>query len=130
MKIVSVPVDTNPKLRESRLFKSTPEHVLKSAVDIIRAYIMYKPYIIFGVASLIFFVLGALPFARYVYLTVTEDRGSGHLQSLILVSVLLIASLLCLALNVIADLIRINRILTEYNLEHTKKMRFGTSHQR
>jgi hypothetical protein len=49
------------------------------------------------------------------------------LQSLILGSVLLMASLLCVALNVIADLIRINRILTEYNLEHTKKMRFETT---
>ncbi len=126
MKIVSLPVDTNPKLRESRLFKSTPEHVVKSAVAIIRAYIMYKPYIIFGTASVLFLILGILPFARYVYLTLTEDNGSGHLQSLILGSVLLIAALLCITLNVIADLIRINRILTEYNLEHTKKMRFGS----
>jgi glycosyltransferase involved in cell wall biosynthesis len=127
MKIVSLPVDTNPKLRESRLFKSTPEHVVKSASAIIRAYIMYKPYVIFGGTSLILFVLGILPFARYVYLNFIDNDVSGHLQSLILGSVLLMASLLCVALNVIADLIRINRILTEYNLEHTKKMRFETT---
>jgi hypothetical protein len=127
MKIVSLPVDTNPKLRESRLFKSTPEHVMKSSVAIIRAYIMYKPYVIFGTASVVFLVLGILPFARYIYLTFTEDSGSGHLQSLILGSVLLIAALLCVALNIIADLVRINRILTEYNLEYTKKMRFGAA---
>src|SRR5438270_249407 len=35
--IVSVPVDTNPKTRESRLFGSTSEHVRKSALTIVRA---------------------------------------------------------------------------------------------
>ena len=44
--ITSIPIKTNPKTRESRLFKSTGEHVRKSAITIIRAYIMYKPYMI------------------------------------------------------------------------------------
>ncbi len=42
--ITSIPVETNPKLRESRLFKSTWEHIFKSGMTIVRAYIMYKPY--------------------------------------------------------------------------------------
>lgn len=125
LKIVSLPVTTNPRLRDSRLFKSTPEHVFKSAMAITRAYIMYKPYVVFGITAAFLFVLGAIPFARFVYLTFADHGGHGHLQSLILGSVLLIASFICIALNVIADLIRINRILIEHNLEHTKKMRFG-----
>src|SRR5665647_395478 len=120
MKIVSLPITTNPKLRESRLFKSTPEHVMKSAVAIIRAYIMYKPNVIFGFTALMLLILGLFPFARYVYLNIVEGTSGGHLQSLILGSVILMAALLCVALNVIADLIRINRILAEYNLEQTK----------
>jgi glycosyltransferase involved in cell wall biosynthesis len=48
MKIESVPIRTNPKTRESRLFKSTWQHVLKSAGAIVKAYIMYKPYVIFS----------------------------------------------------------------------------------
>jgi hypothetical protein len=36
----------------------------------------------------------------------------------------MITAFLCVVLNVIADLIRINRILTEDNLEQTKRMRF------
>lgn len=129
MKIVSLPVDTNPKLRESRLFKSTPEHVLKSAMAIIRAYIMYKPYMIFGVTGVLLLVVGLIPFARYVYLTFTDHSGNGHLQSLILGMLLLIAAFLCFALNIIADLIRINRVLIEQNLTHTKKIRFEDSAQ-
>ena len=41
------PGETNPKTRESRLFQSTAEHVVKSAATIVRAYIMYKPMTVF-----------------------------------------------------------------------------------
>ncbi len=123
--IASVEIDTNPKLRESRLFKSTFEHVIKSAVTIIRAYVMYKPYIIFGWLGGGFFLLGLIPFARFVYFAVVDGSARGHIQSLLFGSVLISASLFCLALNVIADLIRINRILIENNLEQTKRQRFS-----
>lgn len=122
--ITSVPIDTNPKTRESRLFKSTPEHVFKSAVAIIRAYVMYKPYVIFGSVGLFLLVAGSIPFARFLYLTFADKSGRGHLQSLIIGSVLLIGAFLCLVLNIIADLIRTNRSLIEQNLEHTKRTRF------
>ncbi len=123
--IESVAIDTNPKLRESRLFKSTTEHVLKTAVTIIRAYIMYKPYIIFGWLGGILFALGLIPFARFVYFSLQDGTTKGHIQSLLVGSLLMIAAFLCLVLNIIADLIRINRILTEENLEQTKYLRFG-----
>jgi glycosyltransferase involved in cell wall biosynthesis len=123
--ITSIPVVTNPKLRESRLFKSTPEHVYKSASAIIRAYIMYRPYMVFGTLGFSLLVLGSIPFLRYLYLTYTDHTGRGHLQSLIIGSILLTGAFLCLVLNIIADLIRINRILIEDNLEHTKRMRFS-----
>lgn len=125
MAIASIPIDTNPKLRESRLFKSTWQHVFKSASAIVRAYIMYKPYVVFGSTSFVLLILGLVPFARYVFLTLTDHSGRGHLQSLIIGSILLIGSFIALSLNIIADLIRINRVLVEYNLEHTKNMRFG-----
>src|SRR6478735_3971160 len=122
--IVSLPVVTNPKTRESRLFKSTREHVFKSAAAIIRAYIMYRPYVIFAWLTVLFGVLGAVPFIRYAVLWAGDDE-SGHLQSLILGAVLLIMSFLSLMLGVISDLIRTNRVLIEDNLEHTKRLRFG-----
>ena len=121
--ITSIPVKTNPPLRASRLFKSSFEHVVKSAVAIIRAYIMYKPYLIFGWLGSLLLAAGAIPFARYLYFYI-QDQTGGHLQSLIIGSVLIIGAFLCLVLNIIADLIRINRVLIEDNLEHTKKMRF------
>lgn len=122
--IVSIPVDTNPPTRSSRLFKSMHEHVFKSAAAIIRAYIMYKPYLIFGWLGGILFILGTLPILRFLYFYLVDGSSRGHLQSLIIGSTVLIGAFLCLVLNIIADLIRINRILIEDNLEHTKKMRF------
>lgn len=122
--IESVPVKTNPKTRESRLFNSTWEHVHKSAVTIIRAYIMYKPYIIFGWLGGALFALGLLPFARFVILSLQEDSAGGHIQSLLAGLLLMVGAFLCFALNIIADLIRTNRILTEDNLEQTKRLRF------
>ena len=68
LKIDSIPVVTNPKTRESRLFSSTREHVFKSAAAIVRSYIMYKPYVIFGCSAALFGVLGLMPFVRYAVL--------------------------------------------------------------
>lgn len=126
LKIASVPIDTNPKTRESRLFGSMREHVLKSAGAIIRSYIMYKPYAIFTFFALLFGVLGLVPFVRWAILQVTEDPPGGHLQSLIIGAVLLIACFMSVIIGIIADLIRTNRMLIEDALEHTKKARFGT----
>jgi glycosyltransferase involved in cell wall biosynthesis len=126
LKIESVPVVTNPKTRESRLFKSMRQHVLNSAGAIIRGYIMYKPYVIFTFLGTLFGVLGLIPFARWAIIQVVDENPGGHLQSLLIGTVLLIMSFLSVILGIVADLIRTNRTLIEDTLEHTKKMRFGT----
>jgi glycosyltransferase involved in cell wall biosynthesis len=122
--IESVAVDTNPKLRESRLFNNTFEHVAKSGITIVRAFIMYKPYMLFGWAALTFFILGLIPFARFVAYSLRDHSTAGHIQSLLVGSLLMITAVLCVALNVVADLVRINRVLIEDNLEQTKRHRF------
>ena len=124
LSIASVPVTTNPKLRESRLFKSTGEHVRKSAITIMRAYVMYKPYMVFGTLATVLFLISLIPFGRFIYLGLTDHSTRGHIQSLLVGSMFMIASFLCVTLNIIADLIRINRVLTEDNLEQTKRLRF------
>ncbi|HSX47232.1 MAG TPA: glycosyltransferase family 2 protein [Patescibacteria group bacterium] len=124
--IESIDIDTNPKTRESRLFKNDFEHIFISALTIIRAYIMYKPYIIFGWLGTSFFLLGLIPFARFAIYSVSEGTTQGHIQSLLIGSLLMVAALLCLVMNIVADLIRTNRILTEDNLEQTKRIRFNS----
>ncbi len=124
LSIASLAVVTNPKLRESRLFKSTWEHVRKSAITIIRAYIMYKPYMVFGTLAAALFLLALIPFGRFIILGLEDHSTRGHIQSLLVGSMFMIASFLCIVLNIIADLIRINRVLIEDNLEQTKRLRF------
>lgn len=123
--IASVPVRTNPKTRESRLFNSMGEHMAKSGGAIIRAYIMYKPYAIFSVFGGFFALLGLIIFGRYAFLALNDTRGA-HLQSVIVGAVSWILAFLMLVVGILADLIRTNRMLIEDSLEHTKKMRFGT----
>lgn len=123
--IVSIPIETNPKTRESRLFKSQWEHVAKSGSAILRAFVMYRPYVVFLTIGLVLFILGLIPFVRYLYFVIADSTsGARHLQSLILGSVLMIASFIACTLGVVADLIRINRILNEDALEHMKRQRF------
>jgi len=125
LRIDSVPVMTNPKTRESRLFKSMRQHVMMSAGAIIRAYIMYKPYVIFTFFAAMFGVVGLIPYVRWAILQIVDDNPGGHLQSLIIGAVFLIIAFLSVIIGIISDLIRTNRMLIEDTLEHTKKMRFG-----
>lgn len=121
--IASIPVTTNAKTRESRLFSSTRQHVFRSGAAIVRAYVMYRPYVIFGVMAALFGVMGLAPYVRYAVLAATGD-GGGHVQSLLVGAALVVMSSLCVMLGIVSDLIRTNRALIETNLEHTKRARY------
>ena len=92
---------------------------------------MYKPYAVFFSLGFLFLVLGVIPFAHFLWLSITQRTrivfGPHHLQSLIIGSVLLIASFVSFTLGVVADLVRINRLLLEDVLELTKRDRLGDS---
>lgn len=127
--IAVISIKTNPKLRESRNFKSLGQHVRRSGVTITRAFIMYNPYSVFLSLGFLLLILGLIPFANFFYLYFTERTsivfGPHHLQGLIIGSVLLIASFISFTLGIIADLVRINRQLLEDILEQTKRSRLG-----
>lgn len=121
--ITSIPITTNKKTRESRLFKSTAQHVRKSAMAIIRSYMMYKPYVLFASTAVLLLLLGLVPFIRFLYLEVT-DQGGSHVQSLLVGVAFMIASFISFALAVISDVIKTNRILIEESIEQQKRLRF------
>lgn len=125
--ITSVPITTNAKMRESRLFRSYPQYLAKSGAAIIRAFIMYRPLAFFLTIGVLVLVLGLVPFGRFFYfIWWLHEVGVRHIQSLITGGVLISTAFLLAALGIIADLIRINRSLVEENLEHTKRMRFNS----
>jgi len=124
LRIASVAVVTNAKTRESRLFKNAGHHMVKSASAIMRSYLMFNPYVIFATLAAVFGVLAVIPFGRFLIFWVASGQTSGHVQSLIFGSIMAVAGLLSLALGVISDLLRTNRILLEEQLERTKEMQY------
>jgi len=124
LRITSVAVVTNAKTRESRLFKNTAHHMVKSASAIMRSYLMFRPYVIFATLAVMFGVLAAIPLGRFLILWLTGGQTSGNVQSLIFGSIMSVAALLSLALGVISDLLRTNRILLEEQLERIKEMQY------
>src|SRR5215204_3523775 len=79
-----VPVRTNPKTRESRLFPSTAAYVRRNSLSIFRIYALYEPLRLFMAAAAIAGVIGAVIWARFLYFALFTDDSSGHIQSLIL----------------------------------------------
>ncbi len=123
LRIASVPITTNPKTRDSRLFKNIWHHIFKSAAAIMRSYLMFRPYLLLASLGSLFLLLALIPFVKFGILWITDEAG-GHVQSLILGSSMFVASMFCFALLVIADLQRTNRILLEESLERIKHMQY------
>jgi glycosyltransferase involved in cell wall biosynthesis len=110
--VAAVPIRTNPKKRESRLFKSIPQYLRRSGATIVRIYTMYKPLRAFlAIAALLFFAGSALG-VRFLYYHFTEDK-TGHIQSLVLASILLVVAFIVTAVGLLADLVGANRKLLE-----------------
>lgn len=121
--IVSIPIETNAKTRESRLFKNIWQHMFKSGQAIIRSFVMFKPHVIFVSIGTVLLVLGLIPFIRFLVFAAIGE-GSGHLQSLIFGTTMLVGSVVSFALLVIADLQKTNRILLEDELERVKELQY------
>lgn len=124
IKIVSIPITTNAKTRESRLFKNIWQHMNKSGQAILRNFIMFKPHVIFVTFAVIFGIGAAIPFLRFLVIAIFSDNTGGHIQSLIFGTAMLVGCLLSIALLVISDLLKTNRILIEDQLQRIKEIQY------
>jgi hypothetical protein len=102
--------------------------MFKSGLAIIRSFLMFKPHVPLGWMAAITGVLGLVPFIRFLVYWF-QGESQGHIQSLIFGSAMLVASLLSLALLIIADLLKTNRILIEESLERVKQLQYGDSQE-
>ena len=121
--ITSVPVRTNPELRESRLFHSIWSYVKKSVLTIFRALMMYKPLYCFTLVAIVPSLIGVLVWIRFLIYYFT-GRGSGHTQSLILACTLLIIGFVTFVIGLLADVISANRKILEDVQYHLKKSEY------
>jgi glycosyltransferase involved in cell wall biosynthesis len=118
--ITSVPINVNPVSRPSRLFRSIPAYIKKSAIIIIRVYVLYRPFHFFGSIGIFFFLLGFLIGLRFLYYYFIGS-GGGHIQSLILMSVLMGMGFQVMLIAFVADLFAANRkMLEEIRLGQSK----------
>ncbi len=116
-----VPISTNPKTRESRLFPSTAAYVRRNGVSIFRIYALYEPLRLFLAAAMFTAAIGAVIWARFFWFVIQGDSG-GHVQSLILGSTLFIVAVQFVALGVVGDILAGSRVLQQRILERVRRV--------
>jgi glycosyltransferase involved in cell wall biosynthesis len=110
--IASVPIRTNEDLRPSRLIKSIPSYIQRSALIILRVFMTYKPL-------RFFFLLGSVPFTLGVLLGVRwlvyffEGTSRTRIPSLILTAILILMGFQLWMFGLVADLMDVNRRMLE-----------------
>lgn len=128
MAVISVPIHTNPELRESRLFHSMWGYIKKSMLTIVRTYLMYRPLYFFFMLGSILALVGVGFFVRY-FVFFCSGEGGGHLQSLILASTLLIVGFQTIVVGLLGDVISANRKILQDVQYHVRKMDYSRQEQ-
>lgn len=126
MSVTHVPVNTNQKLRESRLFDSITGYISKSVQTISRIYTTYQPFGVFLSIGAVLFLCGFTIGARFLYFFFTGD-GSGHVQSLLLAVLLMTVGFQTGLTGLLADVISNNRKLLEEVLFRLRRDQLGDS---
>ncbi len=117
-----VPVRTNPVTRESRLFPSMWTYVRRNALSVFRVYAAYEPLRVFVTFAALLFLGALAAWSPFLWdWIVNGDRG-GHLQSIVLGGVLVIAAVQVLVLGILADLVAANRNVSHRILERVRRV--------
>jgi hypothetical protein len=116
-----VPIRTNPKLRESRLFTSMWSYIRRNAVSIFRVYAIYEPLRVFMTAAVLLGLAALVVWGRFLYFF-AQGHGGGHIQSLILGSVLFQVATVLAALGVLGDLLSGQRITLQRIFERVRRI--------
>ncbi|MGZ8852989.1 MAG: glycosyltransferase family 2 protein [Thermoanaerobaculia bacterium] len=119
--VQSVVVRTNAPTRPSRLYHGIGTYLRKSIVTVFRVYALYRPLKTFFAIGVLMMLAGFAIGARFLYYFIAGERG-GHVQSLILASVFLITGFHTLLIGLLADLIAVNRRLSEDVLIRMKRL--------
>ncbi|HST57009.1 MAG TPA: glycosyltransferase [Solirubrobacteraceae bacterium] len=116
-----VPIRTNPKTRESRLFPSMGAYVRRNSLSIFRIYAQYEPLKVFWGAAMLVGLGAAAVWIRF-FVAYVDGSGKGHVQSLILGAVLFNAAMLLAALGVIGDLLAAQRVISQKTFERVRRI--------
>ncbi|MCD7896552.1 MAG: glycosyltransferase family 2 protein [Planctomycetaceae bacterium] len=120
MRVASVDIRVNPKTRDSRLFKSIPQYIIKSGGTMLTMFLLYRPAFFFSTIATAMFAAAFLLGVRFLYYYF-QGAGDGMIQSLILLSILAFTSFLFFALAIIGELLKSNRKILEEILYQQRK---------
>jgi glycosyltransferase involved in cell wall biosynthesis len=110
---VSVPIRTNDKLRESRLFSNVSQFILRSLHIAVRVYSTYGAMAIFSALGAATIMAGVTLGVRFIYYFLFTDSSDLHVQSLILAAILMLAGFQMVLTGIVADLISSSRGILE-----------------
>jgi len=119
--LAHVPITINEPTRESRLIRSLPDYLRRSAITIMRIYAMYEPLRVFSIVGAVVLAASGVLAGRYLYF-LSIGEGKGHIQSVVLAGVLLVLGFQMLLIGLVADLVSINRRLSEEVLLRVKRL--------
>lgn len=126
MAVISVPVRINPYLRPSRLMSSIPSYIYKSVITMLRILVVYKPFRFFVTIGASILTAGVLLGIRFLGFYFSES-GDGHIQSLILASILIGTGFQIILVAFLSDLQSVNRRLMEDVQYRLKKKEYRKS---
>jgi glycosyltransferase involved in cell wall biosynthesis len=128
MAIAHVPVATNARTRESRLFGSAFGYIKRSSATIVRIYTMYEPLKVFTYIGLAVFAVGFAIALRFLYHYFADFTGGGrYIQSLVFAAVLMIVGFQVVLIGLVADVISANRKLLEDVLYRVRRIELAGS---
>ena len=127
--LTSVPIRTNAELRPSRLFSSMFGYVKKSMLTIIRAYLMYRPLMFFTTVGSIIALVGIILGVRFLVFF-AQGAGAGHIQSLILASMLIMMGMMTGVVGLLADVISANRKILEDIQKRVRKLDYSDDEEK
>lgn len=123
--IREVPIESNPKTRESRLFSGIPQYLARSASIILQGYSMHNPFRAFGWVSFPFFLLGWAIGLRFLYYFMLDPNDSGHVQSLILAAISIVVGAQIFIFGMLGSLVRANRLLLQDIRVRVRRLELG-----
>ena len=120
--IEDVPISPNPTERESRLAGSTSAYVRRNAYAIFRAYTLYEPLRVFMILAAVFGVLALAAWSPFLLDWIVNGDRTGHIQSLILGAVLMLAAVQMFALGIIGDALAGQRSIAQRVYERVRRL--------
>jgi len=121
LRITHVDINVRPTTRPSRLVRSIPSYIGRMLGIMFRVTLRYFPLKVFSLFAICFLLPGLALGTRFLVFYV-QGQGQGHMQSLLLCTLLILISIHTMGLGLLADLIATNRRLLQEVLIANKKL--------